>query len=96
MWLSSRGGDGCGFGVSVVGAVAEHGVEDVAAAAGQADQGGVVLLASSGPCAAKFVEQRLQLRFDVGSLDATRPGDTPGSWIRLGALVMPGLVTTAP
>jgi hypothetical protein len=31
--------------VSVVGAVAEHRVEDVAAAAGQADERGVVLLA---------------------------------------------------
>jgi len=41
IWLSSRGR----FGVAVVGAVAEHGVEDIAAAAGQADQGGVVLLA---------------------------------------------------
>jgi hypothetical protein len=31
--------------VAVVGAAAEHGVEDVAAAAGEADQGGVVFLA---------------------------------------------------
>jgi hypothetical protein len=31
MWLSSRGG----FGVAVVGAVAEHGVEDVAAGSGR-------------------------------------------------------------
>jgi hypothetical protein len=35
------------LGVSVVGAVAEHGVEDVAAAASQADESGVVLLALS-------------------------------------------------
>ena len=43
MWLSSRSGSG--LGVAVVGAVAEHGVEDVAAAAGEADEGGVVFLA---------------------------------------------------
>lgn len=43
LWfLSSR----CGRFCLVVGAVAEHGVEDVAAAAGEADEGGVVLLAS--------------------------------------------------
>ena len=45
MWLSSRSGAGSVLVVSVVGAVAEHGVEDVAAAAGQADEGGVVFLA---------------------------------------------------
>lgn len=45
MWLSSRGRGG--FGAAVVGAVTEHGVEDVAAAAGQADQRGIVLLALS-------------------------------------------------
>jgi len=43
MWLSSRSWGG----VAVVGAVAEHGVEDVAVASGQADEGGVVFLAFS-------------------------------------------------
>src|SRR5690606_585003 len=45
MWLSSRSGCGLGLRGSVVGAVAEHGEEHVAAAAGQADEGGVVFLA---------------------------------------------------
>src|SRR5947209_11790606 len=41
MALSSNSGGGC----LVEGLLGEQGVEDVAAAAGQADQGGVVLLA---------------------------------------------------
>src|SRR5918998_1038109 len=43
MWLSS--GLGSSGGCLVEGLVAEHGVEDVAAASGQADQGGVVFFA---------------------------------------------------
>jgi hypothetical protein len=44
-WLSSRLRRAVGFGVPVVGAGAEHGEKDVAAASCQADQGGVVFLA---------------------------------------------------
>ncbi|SDZ10371.1 protein of unknown function, partial [Saccharopolyspora shandongensis] len=44
MWLSSRSGRGVWMGVPVVGLVAEHGEQDVAAAPGQADQRGVVFL----------------------------------------------------
>jgi hypothetical protein len=45
MGLSSREGLGCSLWSAVGLAVAEHGVDDVGAAAGQADQGGVVPLA---------------------------------------------------
>jgi hypothetical protein len=40
MWLSSRSGRGFWFGMPVVGLVAEHRVEDVAASSGEADEGG--------------------------------------------------------